>query len=488
MKNITATDFYDYTQCKHLVYLEKNGDLSLKTKVSDFVRMLWYRGIQHEELIIKYLLETKKDKTFAEISKSKPAGKTTFDETLELMKKGIDYIYQGVLMDGNLIGRPDLLEKVEGSSNFGNYYYIPVDVKAGRGYEGDDFDEGKIKKTYSLQLTFYALLLGKVQGFSPQFGKIFNIDGQSLEYNLNIEDDSFKKIFNEIKQMSEGKELYQPVIGGKCGMCQWKSVCKKWAEDNDDLSLLFYVGETKYGIQQYGVDNIDELLKLSLDEWLDKLPQIKKEGYFKGIAEKSFINIYKRALVHKQGKEVIYSQIDFPKGNREIHFDIEDDPTQNIVYMYGFWIRENGKEYYKAILAETLDDEEKAARELWDFLKENQGTPIYHYSHHEKSTLKRLQERYKLDADVLNQFIADTFDLYEAIKKNTDFPLPSYGLKSICHYLGFNWSAEDAGGANSIEWYSQYLKGDKKMMDKILKYNEEDCKATAFLKDYLINR
>ncbi|MFA5029899.1 MAG: TM0106 family RecB-like putative nuclease [Patescibacteria group bacterium] len=485
MKRIVATDFYNYTKCKYLVYLEKNGDQKSKDRVSDFVKMLWYRGIQHEKEIIEKIAKDK-NKNFAEVDKNKKANQETFEQTLELMKRGVDYIYQGVLISDNYIGRPDLMEKVDGKSIFGNYYYIPIDIKAGRGYEGEEFDDERTKLSYKLQITFYALLLGKIQAYQPEMGKIINIDKEELEYKLDTQDEKFVAYFQDIELMARGEELYQPTISGKCGMCQWKTYCKNWADKNKDLSLIYYLGEQKYGLQSYGINSYEDLLKHPLGEWLDILPTAKKQGYFKGIAEKSLTNFYNRALVYISGKEVIYNKIDFPSGSKEIHFDIEDDPTQDIVYMFGFWIIDNGKGYYHAIVAENINGEEKATRELWEFLKINQGIPMYHYSHHEKSTLRRLQEKYSLDPSVYEQFLNDAFDLYSAVTKNTDFPLTSYGLKAICKHLGFHWSAEDAGGANSIEWYSKYLAGDKSMMDKILKYNEEDCKATAYLKDYLI--
>ncbi|MCK5592136.1 MAG: ribonuclease H-like domain-containing protein, partial [Candidatus Pacebacteria bacterium] len=76
-------------------------------------------------------------------------------------------------------------------------------------------------------------------------------------------------------------------------------------------------------------------------------------------------------------------------------------------------------------------------------------------------------------------------DLYDWVVANTDWPLTSYGLKPICKYTGFQWSAEDAGGANSISWFSDYTDGKDEMMEKILTYNKEDCMATAHLKTWL---
>lgn len=489
MNKITATDLYNYIQCKHRVYLEKFGDPKLKDKISPFVKLLWERGIQHEEKAIESI-RRRKDKTFAEIKKDQPANQKTFKETLQLMKNGVDYIYQGVLIGDNFSGRPDLLEKVKGRSCFGNYYYIPVDIKAGRGYEESESGGRKIKEYYLFQLKFYGLILNKIQSFTSNMGKIINRNGEEIEYDLTLADDKFLKILDDVSKINEGKELYQPIIGGKCENCEWKNYCKKWAKNKDDLSLIFYVGENKYRLQEYGIKTIDELLNLSIDEWMTNFSRIRGEGYFKGIAEKSFLKLYKRAEIYKKGKEEIDPGLKLINSKKEIYFDIEDDPTQDISYLFGFWIvnRSNGQGNYKSILAQNIGDEERAVNEVWDFLKDLDGIPIYHYSNHEVAILKGLQEKYKLSEEPLEIFKRNAVDLYKIIIDYTDWPLTSYGLKAICKFIGFKWSSEDAGGANSIEWFSKFLQGDRDILKKILEYNKEDCVATNYLKSYLQKR
>lgn len=487
MSRITATDFYDYTKCKHCVFLNKNGDQKLRDKISDFVKLLWDRGVQHEKKIIESYIRSK-GKSFIEVSKDKPAGIETFNETLKLMKEGKDFIYQGVLMVDDFIGRPDLLERISGKSKFGNYYYIPVDIKAGRGYEGDSFDDGKVKESYLFQLNFYNFILSNIQKFNPEFGKIININQEELDYKTDFNSDKFSKIKEEIILMAKGREVYQPIIGGKCDLCRWQTYCNDWAKKKKDLSLLFYVGENKYELQRYGIKEIKDLLSKPLIKWLKELPALKKQGYFNGFAEKSFSNLYKRAQVHKKGKEVFYSKINFPESQREIHFDVEDDPTQDITYLFGFWMRDlsSGRDHYEYLMVDDMNGEEDVTKKLWDFLKKNKNVPVYHYSAHEISILRRLQKKYNLDQGIIEDFEKKSIDLYKIIQRDSDWPLTSYGLKSICKFTGFKWSAEDAGGANSIEWFSRFINGDDKMKEKILKYNEEDCKATAHLKDYIL--
>lgn len=76
--------------------------------------------------------------------------------------------------------------------------------------------------------------------------------------------------------------------------------------------------------------------------------------------------------------------------------------------------------------------------------------------------------------------------LSDVILRFTDWPLMSYSLKDIAQYLNFNWRDKSPSGAMSIEWFNKYLETkDKKDMERILLYNEDDCKATMIIKDFL---
>jgi predicted RecB family nuclease len=90
--------------------------------------------------------------------------------TLELMRAGVERIYQGVFLQAGESGIPDLLERVDGHSKLGKYFYRPVDIKAGSGYE--NADKGTLRDDYGMQLYHYALLLESVQGTFPPDGDI----------------------------------------------------------------------------------------------------------------------------------------------------------------------------------------------------------------------------------------------------------------------------------------------------------------------------
>ena len=78
-------------------------------------------------------------------------------------------------------------------------------------------------------------------------------------------------------------------------------------------------------------------------------------------------------------------------------------------------------------------------------------------------------------------------DLYsDVVLKKTDWPLPSYSIKALASYLGFEWRDKTPSGALSIQWFNDYIeKKDEQILRRILEYNEDDCKATMVLKDTL---
>ena len=52
--------------------------------------------------------------------------------------------------------------------------------------------------------------------------------------------------------------------------------------------------------------------------------------------------------------------------------------------------------------------------------------------------------------------------------------------------MGFQWRDAGANGAQSICWYNDWLEtGDRAHLEAILRYNEDDCRATYHVKQWL---
>jgi len=76
-------------------------------------------------------------------------------------------------------------------------------------------------------------------------------------------------------------------------------------------------------------------------------------------------------------------------------------------------------------------------------------------------------------------------DLYfDVVLKATEWPTRDYSIKTLAKYLGFSWRDKHPSGAASIEWFNRYITNkNPDIRQRILDYNEDDCRATRVLLD-----
>lgn len=480
-------------QCPHKVWRDIYGPQDEKIdEKNPFIELLWEKGALHEKEIISGIGPL--------VDLSEGAIEERIDKTLSEMRKGSPLIYQGVIKSENLLGIPDLLKSIP------NKKYLPIDIKSGKGFEGDDFDEeeGKPKKHYAVQLSLYVEILLNLDFAEEKKGSIIDISGRELVYSL--EDprgvrnaQTWWELYLEVKNSTFGllsnATQDRPAISGTCKLCPWCSSCKKWCLEKEDLTKIFYLGRNLRDVlnKDLGVEKVSELRKLNIPDILAK--KKKDKTFLKGFGEPLLNKFMNRAKILETQKPILHQKIEFPKVNKELFFDIEDDPTQDFVYLHGIYLRDSGKEEYLYFLAKenSREAEKEAWLNFWRYIDTLAigNFAIYHYSHHEKSTYKRLSDRFPdvITRDKLDNFFdnTNTVDLYQIIQKYTDWPLSSYSLKEIATYLGFKWRDESPSGALSIRWYNDFLLSrSEDLLKRIIEYNEDDCKATMIIKDGVI--
>ncbi len=497
--NITASSLYDYIKCPHKVWRDIYGPQEEKIQETNpFVKLLWEKGVKHEEKIISELGEI--------LNLKEGSIDERFQKTIDAMKNETPLIYQGVLKHENIIGIPDLLKKLPDNT------YIPIDIKSGVGFEGADEekgDEGRPKKHYAVQLCLYNDLL-KILGFATHnSGKVIDINGEEVEYDLiapmgiRIKEtwwELYERIKKHVDSLMKNHDKNKPAMAGICKLCPWYNSCKKWCEETKDLTNVFYLGRSVRDRinKDISIENIDEFLGIDVAEVMKQKEKEKKSGnkeFLLRIGAKSLEKSLNRArILYQTKKPVIYEPIIFPQVNYELFFDIEDDPTQDFVYLHGVYERNGSKEQFIDFTATELLAE--AEKEIWQkFWRYIESLPqddyaVYYYSPHEKTTYKKLQKRYPdvISIEEVENFFENpnVIDLYNIIQKQTDWPVGSYSLKALATYLGFKWRDETPSGALSIQWFNEYIESnDKDILKRILEYNEDDCKATMVLKDKL---
>ncbi len=449
---IDATDVYEYFLCPYKIYNKYNRDRKLMIPLTDFTKRLMKLGREHERKVVFGLKVAKIKYPVGNLQKG-------FLNTVKAMKLGKERIYQGVLMNSSFLGIPDLLIKQKGKSKFGDFYYMPADIKSST----------NSKEEQMMQLMFYNMLLGKTQGTKPEKG-VLVLKKSSEEVDLTAYEKKFEKALKDINELKNGNE-FGLHIDSACKDCPWREVCFDIARKTNDVSLVYGMSRpVHYAILSQGIKTLEDIRKTAS----------KKLAEITGFSE-DVVNKWKlQTEVFLTNKEKI-RKTDLPDTKHHICLDIETSEDGRL-YLIGLWHRNKFVYFFSA------KDEKKIVNDFVDYVLAMEDCLLYHYGTFEKTAFKQLFEKYNIDEDIRHNIFSKMIDLHQIVKKNAVLPLLYYNLKDVAKYFGFKWRASDASGSNSMIWYNEWLrKKDKKLFRKILNYNEDDVKATYVVLKKLAN-
>ena len=458
-KRIHATDLYSLIQCDRQVYLDHHGDRSLRVEADAYQAWLRKQGQEHEAQVIQALEVHKPPYTYDNLD-------IGFEITLGLMKEGVKTIYQGVLIDGDLVGIPDLLERVEGESKLGAWHYRPVDIKSA----------SKSTQGHRLQVMAYCALLEAIQGLRPEGGLMLNaaVEERAAGERYQLETVEFDEaLFGEqISQahlLADGREP-KPFLSSTCGSCAWREVCTPMVEAAGDVSLIPGLHRNVWReLHRMGLGTLAALAEKEPEDILD----------IKGVGDKTAAQIIQRARALHRNEVIVLARPELPPAGCII-FDVESAPAEGVFYLMGTLIGEE----YRTDLAESPQDE---GHMWWSFIGRMKGTqgPIAHYGNYERQTVSKLAERHG-GAEEAEALLGRMVDLEKALKECAVLPLRSYSLKSVAPWMGFSWDSEVEGGADSILEYIGWREdGDRAHLKRISDYNRADCIATRRVLEWL---
>jgi len=484
---ITASMLYDLDACPHRVTRDLFYDPADRDEVSPFVQLLWERGMAHEQAVIAVL-------ELPHLDLSTIGGPEKELATIEAMKRGEPLIYSGRICADDLVGIPDLLCKAGDG-------YVPGDIKSGAGEEGGgDDDDKKPKIRYAVQLALYADILERMGFSAGRHGFIWDIHGDEVPYDLMANYakkgerrlwDDYEEYLAQARVILDG-ELTIPAYAGECKNCVWYSACIDILELSDDLTLIPFLGRSKRETLSPQIDTIHKLAEINPDDFLDAKG---KKTIFPGIGPDTLRKMHVRAkLIDSEGDAFRSGLIGLPAFERELFFDIEVDPMRDVCYLHGFVEREHGDnatERFVSFFAEepAAADEERAFADAIAYLRAKQPCAIYYYSKYERTIYRKLQGKYPAVCSAAE--IEELFDpktavdlYYDVVLKSTEWPTRDYSIKSLARYLGFEWRDEHPSGAASIEWFDRWVRTrDPEVRQRVLEYNEDDCRATRVLLD-----
>ncbi|MEG4807946.1 TM0106 family RecB-like putative nuclease [Microcoleus sp. F8-D3] len=190
-------------------------------------------------------------------------------------------------------------------------------------------------------------------------------------------------------------------------------------------------------------------------------------------------------------KPIPYSQSVFlPIAPIELYFDIEAEPDLNLDYLHGVLVvdRCNNTEKFHGFLAESAAEEGAIWQQFLELMWAYPIAPIFHFCDYEVKTFKRLAKLYNTPAYLWKPVLKRFVDIHKQVTQKAIMPVESYALKPIARWLGFDWRDAKANGAQCVCWYDDWLRtGDRSLLEAIVRYNEDDCRATYIVKDWLTN-
>lgn len=469
-----------YQRCDRRAFLDVYGDLDHLDKPSDFLQKLTGDTIHYQEKIIRQYSPTKPFYYQGDWRGGSLA-------TLELMKQGVETIYRGVLyqeLEGiTLVSRPTLLIKKMGISPWGNWLYFPADIRLGK----------RPKLDYQIVIAFHVYVLSYFQETLPSHGNLLLREKGNYPVNLRLR---FPQMLEKLAGLIH--TLEHPIIPEvfisrqKCSVCRWYLYCYNSAQSEKHLSLVPGITPSRYEkLKSLNLTTLESLAKTSSD-LLAPFPEFSEEIAQQLIQQARSLWQNRPFLLHQFSSSNTFDELyqKIKKHPLEIYFDIEAEPDLNLDYLHGILVvdRVNNQDIFYPFLAENPEEEGLIWSKFLDQLSLYSDAPIYHFCDYEVKTVKRLAKLYKTPPSIYHSLLSRFVDIHQIVTQSVTLPVESYSLKSMARWMGFQWRDPLANGAQCVCWYEQWLKtGDRQFLQSIMIYNEDDCRATYHVKNWLEN-
>ena len=365
---------------------------------------------------------------------------------------------------------------------------------------------------------------GGRSGLVDRSSQVWWFDLASTEvprFNLSLYDEAWRVRLDVVRAHDAWRQRGDeyptvPYWHRECEECPYQSHCHEELEGVDDVSLTRYSSlEQQKILRSHGVTTRRELASLDPQRIHHPLASgelgASRENSL-GTAIERLADLIYRARVTTSGSYLRILDADdvgCPVADVEVDVDMEsyDDRT----YLWGATVRVRSSvpgveaQTLSFVTWEPLTDESEARvfQSFWAWFHQlrvrtlDAGHSFAAYcfwAHAEDGAINRALDTLSKDGAIAREVRdfraaqpSQWVDLHQHAKRSiqTDGPL---GLKSLARAAGFNWRDTNPSGEASMRWYEIAISDGPEAMvsrQRILDYNEDDCRATAALRDWL---
>ncbi|MFM8866897.1 MAG: TM0106 family RecB-like putative nuclease, partial [Ilumatobacteraceae bacterium] len=525
---LSPSDLSNHLACRHLSYLNfrtMNGGPKPPKDDDELTEILKKYGEEHEHRYLQalqaQLAENGKSVVDLDVQRGAHGSYSTEEitarasEVAEAFAAGPNVLYQPTFFnlenEIGWIGRADFLIPNEHSSDLGQYSFEPYDTKLAR----------IAKVNALLQLCSYAEHIAAIQGTTPE--EVHIVTGSSKEGTVSVRLSEVSAYFRHVKEAFQKslsnnfEDSTEPAPVEHCGICRWNRDCLKTWRDNDDITFVAGVTNSyREVLRKAGVKSLPQLVSATT------APEDLRPESFDRLRLQAQLQLRTRevqAIDHSA--KPLFEFIRPPKERRgfnllpepspgDIFYDIEGHPyrgNEGLEYLHGLaWVDESGDLNYKAIWAHDEDSERVALQEVVDFICERIENPlggnlrVYHFGHYEPSALRRLATRYATYESKLERLFRESrfVDLSRVVTQALRIGVESYSIKKLEKLYEFSRDDLVEDGGLSIIHYEHWINsrgttefgedGDSRILEELLRYNQNDCYSTIFLRSWLEER
>jgi predicted RecB family nuclease len=488
---LSPSDLSAHLACPHLTNLElrvKRGQLERPHVDDTHGDLIRRKGDEHEAAYLARL--TAEGRTIVRIPTLDDPdfdGNAARRLTAQSVRAAVaEIIYQPYLADGSWRGFADFLERQPDGT------YEAVDTKLAR----------SAKPAHVLQLCFYSEQLGRIQGRLPERFHVELGTGERATFRLADHMAYYRRVRERFLGALATTPATYPWPCDHCGICDFRNLCKQQLRDDDNLVLVAGLRRSQAEeLMEHGIPTLATLGALAPETAVDGM----RAETIEGIRHQAELQLYRRETGQNRvddlpdEKDRGYRLLPAPDFG-DVWLDLEGhpfyEPGRGLEYLFGWCYRdEDGNVRYEAAWARDRDGEREIFERFVDWAIERRrrypGAHVYHYAAYERSALRRLMGEHGTREAEVDDFLRHDVlvDLYRVVKQSLRASVESYSIKAIEELYGFERTAEVKGGDDSTVRFEEWLEsGNDSLLREIEAYNEEDCRSTVALHEWLVGR
>jgi len=533
---LSASDVANFLACRHLTRLEllkARGLIRPPYEYDAGFEDLVARGEAHEKQILQGFRD--RDLQVVDLSAYKGNVAAGADATVGALSSSADAIYQGVLTrapsvdEPALLGFPDflvradLIDAPDGEPRPDGARYEVVDAKLARSAKGRAV----------AQTAFYSQLLADLQGVPPRWLHLALGTGELASFKVAdfaAYERQTRRLLTEFIDADTGAnppaDTYPEPVE-HCAICRWSPSCTARRRADDDLSLV--AGITKgqrRRLKEAGVPTRRGFAAL------DPLPALR------GTSKQALGRARSQAILQVASEDagvIDYALLEPDRdpdgelvGNRgllalpepaegDLFFDIEgaryyseDGREFGLQYLFGIVDTAERPPRYTQLWAFDRAGEKRAFEELIDFIssrrRERPGLHVYHYNHYEPTAVDHLSELHETRQEAVGRLMGrfatredevdELFrlglfvDLYRVVRQGLQAGVESYSIKRLEPLCGYARVVLLRDATSALVEFEAGLEDGSAVADVsrqgvVAGYNEDDCRATLALRDWL---